>query len=87
VTRFSRRNKRIVRQRESAICRSVLMPLSMLIGFIGLLAIALIVFDHYINHRWESEAFAVAVIAAALPVALLLYRWMRGHFNRQLENL
>jgi hypothetical protein len=61
------------------------MPLSTLVGFIGLLAVALIVFDHLINNRWESEAFAFAVTAAVLPVSLLLYRWMRGHFNRQLE--
>ena len=86
MARFSHRNTRLARQRESDVFRSVLMPLSTLIGFVGLLAVALIVFDHLINHRWESEAFAVAVTASILPLALLLFRWMRGHFNRQLEN-
>lgn len=86
MARFSQRNTRLARQRESAVFRSVLMPLSTLIGMIGLLAVALILFDHLINKRWEAEAFAAATTAALLPVALLLYRWMRGHFNSQLEN-
>jgi len=86
MARFSHRNTRLARQRESSVFRSVLMPLSTLVGMVGLLAVALVLFDHLINNRWEAEAFAVAVTAALLPVALLLYRWMRGHFNRQLEN-
>ena len=86
MARFAHRSTRLSRQRESDIFRSILMPVSALIGFIGLLGIALIVFDHLMNHRWESEAFAIAAAAAVLPVALLLYRWMRGHFNRDLEN-
>ena len=86
MARFSHRSTRLARQRESAVFRSVLMPVSTLIGLIGLVGVALILFDHLINNRWEAEAFAVAVTAALLPIALLLYRWMRGHFNRQLEN-
>lgn len=86
MARFSHRSTRLARQRESAVFRSVLMPVSTLIGMIGLLAVALILFDHLINNRWEAEAFAVATTAAILPIVLLLYRWMRGHFNRQLEN-
>ena len=86
MARFSHRSTRLARQRESAVFRGVLMPLSTLVGFIGLLAVALIVFDNLINNRWEAEAFAVAVTAAVLPAVLLLYRWVRGHFNRQLEN-
>ena len=86
MARFSHRSTRLARQRESAVFRSVLMPVSTLIGLIGLLAVALILFDHLINKRWEAEAFAVAAAAALLPVALLVYRLLRGHFNRQLEN-
>ena len=85
MARFSHRSTRLARQRESAVFRSVLMPVSTLIGLIGLVGVALILFDHLINNRWEAEAFAVAVTAALLPVALLVYRLLRGHFNRQLE--
>ena len=46
----------------------------------------LVIFEHRLNNRWEAEAFAIAATAAALPLALLLFRWIRGHFNRQLEN-
>jgi len=86
MARFSHRSTRLARQRESAVFRTVLMPVSTLIGLIGLVGVALILFDHLINNRWEAEAFAVAVTAALLPVALLVYRLLRGHFNRQLEN-
>ena len=86
MARFSNRNLRLQRQRESAAFATVLMPLSTLLGLIGLLALALILFDHLINKRWEAEAFALAATTALLPAALLLFRWLRGHFNRQLEN-
>jgi len=86
MARFSHRNTRLSRQRESAVFRSVVMPVSSLIGFVGLLAVALILFDRLLNNRWEAEAFALSATAALLPVALLLFRWLRGHFNRQLEN-
>ena len=86
MARFSQRNTRLARQRESAVFRNVLMPLSTLIGFAGLLAVALVILDHLLNKRWEAGAFAVAATAALLPAALLLFRWMRGHFNRRLEN-
>ena len=85
MARFSHRNTRLVRQRESAVFRTVLMPLSTLIGFIGVLAMLVVYLDYALNYRWEATAFAAAVTASSLPVALLLYRWMRGHFNRQLE--
>lgn len=75
-----------MRQRESDVFRSVLMPISTLIGFIGVLAMLVVYLDYALNHRWESGAFVAAVIASSLPVILFLYRWMRGHFNRQLEN-
>lgn len=86
MARFSHRSKRLARQRESAAFQSVLMPLGTLVGFIGLLAVGLILFDRLLNNRWEAVAFAVAVTAALLPVALFFLRWLRGHFNRQLEN-
>ena len=86
MARFTHRSKRLSRQRESAVFRSVLMPLGMLVGFIGLLILGLILFDHLVNQGWEAEAFVVAASASLLPVILFLFRWMRGHFNRQLED-
>ena len=64
----------------------MLMPLGMLVGFVGLLILGLILFDHLVNQGWEAEAFVVAVSASLLPVVLFLFRWARGHFNRQLED-
>lgn len=62
------------------------MPLSTLVGFIGLLGMVLVGLDHHLNHRWEATAFAAAASAAALPIVVFLLRWVRGHFNRELEN-
>lgn len=86
MARFSQRNTRLQRQRESAVFRSVLMPISTLVGFIGVLAMLIVYLDYALNRRWESAAFAAAVGAAALPVVLFLCRWVRGHFNRQLRD-
>lgn len=86
MPRFSQRDIRLSRQRESAVFRTALMPASTLIGFVGVLAMLVVFFDYGLNRRWEGEIFAVAAAAAALPVFLFIYRWMRGHFNRQLRN-
>lgn len=86
MARFSQRNIRLARQRESETFRYFVMPISTLIGFIGLLGIVIVAFDHHLNRRWESVAFAASLSAAALPFIIFLFRWARGHFNRQLEN-
>ena len=86
MARFNYRPTRLARQRESFAFASVVMPISFLIGIIGILAMLLVIFDHRLNQRWEAEAFAVSAAAAALPLTLLLFRWLRGHFNRELKN-
>ena len=85
MARFSQRNIRLARQRECETFRSVLMPISTLIGFIGLLGMVIVGLDHHLNQRWEHVGFAASATAAAIPFVLFLFRWMRGHFNRQLE--
>ena len=86
MARFSHRPTRLARQRESETFRQFLMPLSTLIGFIGLLGMVLVALDHHLNLRWEATAFAASASATALPLIIFLFRWARGHFNRQLEN-
>ena len=86
MARFSHRPTRLARQRECEAFRQFVMPLSTLFGFIGLLGMVLIGLDHHLNQRWEATAFAASAVAAALPFVLFLFRWVRGHFNRQLEN-
>lgn len=85
MSRFENRNIRLSRQRESAAFGLVLMPIGILIGIIGVIAMLLILLDHSVNKRWEHEAFIASVCAAGLPLFLLLVRWMRGHFNRNLS--
>jgi len=85
MARFSNRNIRLARQRECEACRCYLMPLSTLIGFVGLLGLVLVALDHHLNNRWEATAFAASASAVALPFLLFLFRWVRGHFNRGLE--
>lgn len=60
------------------------MPIAILVGFIGLLAVVLILADHLLHNRWEAEVFTAAVAVSLVPAAVFLLRWMRGHFNRQL---
>ena len=85
MSRFSDRNLRLTRQRESAVFGSIIMPVSAMMGFIGVLVMLIVLLDHHLNRRWEVNIFAAGAIAAALPVVSLLYRWMRGHFNRGLK--
>ena len=85
MARFSDRNIRLSRQRENYVCRRYMMPVSWMVGLIGILAMLVVFLDYQLNHRWEATAFAFGATAAALPVIIFLYRWMRGHFNRQLE--
>ena len=84
MARFSQRNTRLARQRESSAFRTVLMPVSTLVGFIGVLAMLVVYLDYALNQRWEAGAFAAGAASAAFPILLFLYRWMRGHFNPQL---
>ena len=85
MARFSNRSIRLSRQRESYVCRQYLMPVSGLVGLVGVLAMLVVFLDYQLNHRWEATAFAFGATAAAVPVIIFLYRWMRGHFNRQLQ--
>jgi hypothetical protein len=86
MARFSHRNTRLTRHRESETFRQFVMPISTLIGLIGLLGMVIVALDHHLNQRWEAVGFAASASAAALPFILFLFRWVRGHFNRQLEN-
>lgn len=86
MSRFPDRNVRLVRQRESAAFRDVIMPVCILIGFLGVLGMVLLVVDNHLNDRWEADAFAVAASAASVPALALLIRWLRGHFHKDLKN-
>ena len=86
MPRFPDRNTRLTRQRESSVFAGIVMPIAALIGLIGFLALLLLLADHHFNDRWEEEAITASAIAAALPFALLLFRWMRGHFHRELRD-
>lgn len=86
MPRFPDRNTRLARQRESTVFASIVMPLAVLIGFIGLLALLLLLADHHLNQRWEEGGVIASAIAVALPFLLLLFRWMRGHFHREIRD-
>lgn len=87
MARFDHRSLRLARQRESAVFRHFVMPVSILVSAVGLVAMLLVLLDYRVNDRWESETFIAAAGATALPLLVLLFRWVRGHFNRQLEQL
>ncbi len=86
MARFSNRLIRLARQRERDRFRRIVLPVSGIIGFIGLLTLGMVLVEHHVHGRWEDQAFVLGVSAAALPLTLLLFSWVRGHFNRQLEN-
>ena len=81
MSRFSDRNLRLTRQRESAVFGSIIMPASMMMGFIGALVVIIVLLDCYLNQRWEFGVFVAGAVAVAVPVISFLFRWMRGHFN------
>jgi len=86
MARFSNRPLRLARQRERDRFRRIILPVSGIIGFVGLLTLGIALVEYHVHGRWEAQAFILGVSAAVLPLALLLISWMRGHFNRQLEN-
>lgn len=85
MSRFADRNLRLTRQRESAVFGSIIMPASTMTGFIGVLVMLIALLDHHLNQRWDAGIFTAGAIAAALPVLSFLFRWTRGHFNRELK--
>ena len=85
MSRFSDRNLRLTRQRESAVFGNIIMPASMMVGFIGAMVVLIVLMDNYFNQRWEVGIFTVGAVAVAVPVIAFLFRWMRGHFNSGLK--
>jgi hypothetical protein len=83
--RFSQRSKRLDRQRESQTCHTI-MPVAWIIGLAGLMGMGALMLDHRLHNRWEHEIFLVCAGATAVPFLLLLFRFVRGHFNAKLQD-
>jgi L-alanine-DL-glutamate epimerase-like enolase superfamily enzyme len=49
------------------------MPIAILVGFIGLLAVGLILTDYLLHSRWEAEVFAVAVTVEVVVPSAAIY--------------
>lgn len=85
MARFSHRPKRISRRSESERFERVVMPAAFLCFPVGvaLLVAAALAFLIYGNVGLEMLVLGAAVFA--IPGVLHIYRFLRGHFSRQLE--
>ena len=85
MARFSDRPKRLQRQRESRVFGYFLMPLAWLAGAAGLVGLLLSLFAYFWHGVWHHEAINASFGVLFIPVLLLVIRFVRGHYSRQLE--
>lgn len=85
MARFSERTKRLNRVREANAFASF-MPIAWIVGLAGLIGLAAIGVDYAAHGRWEEGLFITCAVATAVPVLVLLIRFLRGHFSTQLRD-
>jgi hypothetical protein len=83
--RFSERTKRLNRAREANAFHSF-MPIAWIIGLAGFIGVGALGVDYSIHGRWEEGVFIACAVAAAVPLLVLLIRFLRGHFSTQLRD-
>jgi len=82
LNRFADRTKRLVRRQESDAFRRYIMPVSLLVGFAGLVGLLVVSFAALLNGRWEEGVFKAFAGMSAVPMLVFLLRCVRGHFYR-----
>jgi hypothetical protein len=85
--RFADRTKRLARRQESDIFRHYLMPVSLILGFAGLLGLCLLWIAEGVQAMTHSPALPVLVPLFAAPVLTALIRVVRGHFHPAVREL
>ena len=81
---WSNRSHRIIRLKEKENFRAVVMPLSFWGAGIGIIALGWEGLVKMEGGQVDLAILAPAAFFALLPLLLLFYRWVRGHFSKRL---
>lgn len=85
MARFSQRPKRISRRSESEKFARQVMPAALMCFPVGMLLLLVAALIFLVGERVAVEVLVLAGVVFAVPGFLLTYRFLRGHFSRQLE--
>jgi hypothetical protein len=86
MDRFDDRSTRLARRQESDVFAHYVMPVSWVVGLVGLLALIALSFSQ--NGADTSQGSLVPVFAAflAAPFVMLVVRLSRGHFHKDIRD-
>jgi hypothetical protein len=85
MARFSHRPKRISRRSESEKFERFVMPAAFMCFPLGVALIIAAALAHLIYGNAVMEMLVLGAVVFAIPGILHVYRFIRGHFSRQLE--
>lgn len=79
------RDKRLQRRQEAEDFRRIFQPLSLFFGAIGLLLLAWVILNRLEGQSFRRELAGAGVTLVSFPVLVLLFRFGRGHFRKDLH--
>ena len=83
--RFKDRPKRIARRTEREKFERSVMPAAFICLPVAVAVFIAAALSYLIYGEFPREVFVMGLAVLAIPVALFLYRFVRGHFSRELE--
>jgi hypothetical protein len=83
--RFKDRPKRIARRTEREKFERSVMPAAFICLPVAVAVFIAAALSYLIYGEFPREVFVLGLAVLAIPVALFLYRFVRGHFSRELE--
>jgi hypothetical protein len=85
MPRFSQRPKRIARRTEKERFERSVMPAALICVPIGVALLIGGALAHLIYGDLFTELLVLGVAVFLMPLVFTVYRFMRGHFSRQLD--
>lgn len=79
------RDKRLQRRQEAEDFRRIFQPISLFFGAIGLLLLAWVILNRLEGQSFRRELAGAGVTLVSFPVLVLLFRFGRGHFRKDLH--
>ena len=83
--RFKDRPKRIARRTEREKFERSVMPAAFICLPVAVAVFIAAALSYLVYGEFAREVFVLGLGVLAIPVALFLYRFVRGHFSRELE--
>ena len=83
--RFKDRPKRIARRTEREKFERSVMPAAFICLPVAVAVFIAAALSYLVYGEFAREVFGLGLAVLAIPVSLFLYRFVRGHFSRELE--